>query len=660
MPELSENIALQVVGGGVLKRRKVRKGTQSCWECKRRKTRCTFAAPTDSICDGCRSRQTRCISQVFHDEVPYTSKNNDRLDRMESLVEQVTRMLNQLNISQQHKSPEPPISAIASGPSLESLVSSDFGSLSDALLAVWPNRHDLDLIVNVPIGISILFHGVVCQSYTEMFSRQIESPQRMLQTPSRDSHPVFIARRILLLATLLQGIPPNSVDKLVGLSSDYRIMMSRLFSTVTKLVTSNDELVNSIEGIECIMMESMYLNNAGNLRQAWLANRRAMSMAQLMGLHTGASSSSMFLEAETQNRINPSYMWFRLVVSDRYLSLMLGLPQGSHEHAFANLEPEDKCMAIERMERLESVAGSLIIQRNSADRTNLAATSKIDKLLQDAATAMPPQWWSTTFNPTTISGNGIKAFEETLRLMNQFTHNHLLVQLHLPYMMLSSSTELSYDYNKMIAANASRTILTQFISFRNSILASAYCRGIDFITFIASTTLCLAHIESRRQHSTYTSSCNTAFQSLKHQRLGDCGLLERTLEIMEKMAKDNSDVVAQKISHILRPLLAVEDNSFKGGCYQIDASSEAGKQESQCIGDTSKNSHAIHIHIPYFGTVQIEHQSAESDQTPSAFDASGQLEAFLLVPGLAADVDEWALQGVDMALFSNLANGSLD
>lgn len=71
------------------KKRKIRKGTLSCWECKRRKIRCTFAAPTDTICDGCRSRQTRCISQEFHDDAALPNKKVDRLSRVESLVEQL-------------------------------------------------------------------------------------------------------------------------------------------------------------------------------------------------------------------------------------------------------------------------------------------------------------------------------------------------------------------------------------------------------------------------------------------------------------------------------------------------------------------------------------------------------------------------------------------
>jgi hypothetical protein len=43
--------------------RKVRKGTHSCRECRRRKVRCTFASSKDPICITCHRRGTKCISQ---------------------------------------------------------------------------------------------------------------------------------------------------------------------------------------------------------------------------------------------------------------------------------------------------------------------------------------------------------------------------------------------------------------------------------------------------------------------------------------------------------------------------------------------------------------------------------------------------------------------
>jgi len=47
-------------------RRKLRKGTFSCWECKRRKIRCIFNADSDSLtCNGCWRRGIQCVSQAF-------------------------------------------------------------------------------------------------------------------------------------------------------------------------------------------------------------------------------------------------------------------------------------------------------------------------------------------------------------------------------------------------------------------------------------------------------------------------------------------------------------------------------------------------------------------------------------------------------------------
>ncbi|KAH8822029.1 hypothetical protein F5884DRAFT_817262 [Xylogone sp. PMI_703] len=669
-----------------LKRRKVRRGTQSCWECKRRKIRCTFATPKETTCDGCRSRRTRCIGQEFYDERVAAGK---KVEEMACYFEPNPKS----GRSRTATALLPGI--VATDPTysldLDGLLTTNLNDLCSILFTVYPTQQDLDLILSIPVNVAILWHGTVCRPYSAIFSKEVAISSRgILEQPPAGSHPVLIARRLLLLASFLQGIPVCSASMLTGLSSDYRVIMSHLFNTSTRLVTSNDELLSSLEGIECVMIESMYLNNAGNLRRAWLANRKAMVLAQMLGLHTGIHSSGTILEENTRERIDPDYMWFRLVCTDRYLSLMLGLPQGCFGDHFADLTALNRCMAVDCMERMESVAAGLILQRNSVERTDLAATLRIDKMLQEAAALMPPQWWLTTPNLIAITGYDAEGFKEIIRVMSHFTHYHLLVQLHLPYMMLASN-KTSYDYNKMTVVNASRAIVALFLSFRDSISTPAYCRGIDFIAFIASTTLCLAHIEARRQHRT-----GSIFQSLQHQRLADRGLLERTLEVMKTMAQGTHDIVAQKISDVLQPLLAIENNSSRGDSYNICASSDVDKQESQLLGDTSDAFHALHIQIPYFGTVKIEHcptipGTVETVQRPSEEqfwdpytshiddsslvvlhgpghlngDKEGELTSpsrqpgyelspsYLLVPGLTAELDNWVLQGVDLALFHN-------
>lgn len=77
------------------RRRQVRKGTRSCWECRRRKIRCVFDGPGGrDTCRTCWEKGTPCVGQEFpEDEVPHVRATVgsvvDRLGRMERLVEQL-------------------------------------------------------------------------------------------------------------------------------------------------------------------------------------------------------------------------------------------------------------------------------------------------------------------------------------------------------------------------------------------------------------------------------------------------------------------------------------------------------------------------------------------------------------------------------------------
>jgi hypothetical protein len=71
-------------------RRKVRKGTRSCWECKRRKIRCIFASTDDAVCVSCQRRRAPCVSQEMPEDLAPAKRGNrhlgDRISRVEDLV----------------------------------------------------------------------------------------------------------------------------------------------------------------------------------------------------------------------------------------------------------------------------------------------------------------------------------------------------------------------------------------------------------------------------------------------------------------------------------------------------------------------------------------------------------------------------------------------
>jgi hypothetical protein len=423
----------------------------------------------------------------------------------------------------------------------------------------------------------------------------------MLQLPPPGSHPVFIALKLLVLSSHLQSFPPCNIQNLDQLGVNYRDIMSRAVDTVHNLVNCNDELVSSIEGIVCIMIESLYYNSAGNLRRSWMTMRRAMLIAQLLNLHRGRHPPSMMtLERQT---IRPEYVWFCLVRSDRYLSMMLGLPQGVPENdLFGTAKELELCTPMERLQRIHCDVGGRILNRNEADINDLATTQEIDKLLQTASMSMPPQWWLIP-NLAPSASDKTEQFYETNRIMDQFTHYHLVARLHLPY-LLRSLADGRYEYSKVTAVSASREVLTRFMALRGSNMIGSYCRGVDFLVFIASTTLCLAHIHARHSQVLASNGEDGFFINyLAHQRPSDRGMMERALESVEHMASGSADMIATKIATIFRHLLSIEADAFDGSSYISSASGEEGQE---CSGSLSDGGNVLRIYIPSFGTIKIE------------------------------------------------------
>ncbi|KAL2825680.1 hypothetical protein BJY01DRAFT_230095 [Aspergillus pseudoustus] len=689
-----------------IRRRKVRKGTQSCWECKRRKVRCIFASAEHAICNNCRRRGTACISQEIPEDRAVSSHTeinqlNARIRRLEALLEQSTHdpraeIFPPVVLTREGDAPKgvPTDHTHAAASQLSDRLAGKYDEVCRELIAAWPNEDDLNRICSLPVGLSTPLYWAICTPYSGITGVEPPSPRDMLQLPPLDSHPVLIARKLLVLGTFLQGVPPTTIQKLGSFVDTYREIMARVFDRATRLVTTNDELTGSAEGLECILVEAVYQNYAGNLHRAWQAVSRAAAVAQMLGLHRGINSPSMkFLEPETRARFNPEYICFRLVQMDRYLSLMLGLPQTSLESRFRTLKVTDVEHPIESMERIHCRIAGRILSRTDEDINDLAKAYEIDKLIQDAAAVMSAQWWLVP-----RFSDGEELLRDTMRIMDQFTHHHLLVRLYMPY-MLRSSSDHRYDHCKSTALNASREILTRFIAFRTSNPAHFYCRGTDFLAFVATTVMCLAHIDSRGKPPSTTGS---PINFLVHSRPSDRGMMERASEIIESMANSSAtDAIATKLTRILRHLLVIEANAANGTIYSTSSSTT---NEGEHDGGLAQGGKALRIHIPYFGSIhfekgsiskapqtqtqahaeppelttaasayiephRLENQTQPStayyqQQTSSQLDDLGLQQFGESLPDLPIPLDfsytdeNWDLQGIDIALFDSLFRGT--
>ncbi|KAK5627666.1 hypothetical protein RRF57_003381 [Xylaria bambusicola] len=646
------------------KRRKLRKGTRSCWECKRRRNKCTRSRTGDK-CDDCHRRGTQCIGQEFPQEPVVSERrviskpDDSRLLRLEALVEELSRKIDSKNacgyragLSSNYRSGEPQVSvgdnyddyifADLSAPSADNDLASlrlhvlrnnitpsllraptgsswgQFGDAADqritpavhALISAWPNERHHDAIINSKATNLHPALSSACSGF-----QFPPSPKDLLRLPPPGTTSVAIARQLLVLGTYLQVLSSQNGQETTGSRPDYRLISSRALETASKIITHNDSLPQSLDIIECLIIESQYYNYKGNIRRSWTILRRAVAMAQLLGLDRQTKRiipDSSSLDAQSASR--QERIWFLLVHFDQYVSLVLGTPPSLPEHSLIAPEIMERCTPSGRMGRFHSMAAGRILHRNRINMYDVAETREIDKILQKATICMPARWWLLPNRSDACGGEEFVSLET--RVVSHFAHYNILLQLHLP-LMLHSLRDQQHYYSTTAVINSSREILIRFITFRSHHPSVSYCRGLDFFAFVAGATLCLLHIYSSYE-SQAADRCGGISISdlLAHQRIANRGLMEQALESIEKIAEiESDDRLSSEIIPIFRRLLAVEEKAYEGVDYRIHLPPNTEQLRDKNSQEGIGSSDTLHLDLPFCGTIRIERAHPPSDIT---------------------------------------------
>ncbi|RYP08991.1 hypothetical protein DL765_008608 [Monosporascus sp. GIB2] len=674
------------VSGITAKRRRIRKGTRSCWECKRRKVRCEFISPADAVCDGCRHRGTDCVGQDYAEDAPpppvdRNHRIDDNMQMVEIIVREVLKSVGNGNSPVPSSSMIPavggsdhtrvrdmstPPAGIPTPTSTESelsgcpaptkssknlvlgnVVSSPklptqkqphgedqgrtltgtvgtgkYANLSRLLHAALPPREVIEAISNwgSPVSIFFVHHMRTRPLETERDTQRVAG--KLLDVPEPTEHPVILARYMLTLATFLQYLHPGSYESFKGMSETPQDLMYRLADVVSSYVTTQDELLGSVESLECMTLEATFQANTGNLRRAWLTFRRAIGLAQLMGIHRRSNRPPVTFLNPHSTEVDTQVMWFRLIYVDRFLCLMQGLPPATADNeinhddtvALANGAP------IDRLERIHCSLALRILQRNevSPGKHDYTITQEIEAELQKAANYLPGGWWLV---PNLAATEEHAIFGDMLRLVNQMFHYNLLNQLYLPFMLRSirstnSAGEASqqpdqrHEYAKLTCVNASREILTRFIAFRSFNRIAFCCRSTDFFALMAAITLLLAHLDSHRIYHEHGATSQFPYNMLANQRLSDLAMMEEVLDNMYHVSRLDTDVLSQKSANLLRWLLAIEAEAAGGRIYHIERVNEQAFEGSHGEDDNGSFSEgteqqSVRMNIPYFGVIKI-------------------------------------------------------
>ncbi|KAJ3528441.1 hypothetical protein NM208_g10197 [Fusarium decemcellulare] len=733
------------------KRRKVRKGTRSCWECKRRKTKCIFVLSEDATCIGCQRRRAPCISQHMPEDLAPVKGGNrhltERISRVEDLMngfladkEVVAQVQGNRGLTTSGPpktrsddstlpttSPTPVhvrkkpmslsiriliVTQSLKEPICNSSLAPDCQGLSGQpetetalhhLLAAFPADEDANILLRASSIPSLYTELVNTQPHSKLTPDRLAAPCSKPEFPSLNIHPIKLARLMLTFAITLQ-IPHG--EEFVGLSEPKDTLMRRLVTAATTWVTTKQEMHATVEGLICILFEGAFETNRGNLRRAWSVYRRAMTVAQLMGLHRSRIPPLTRIDPDLD--ANPGFLWFRIVYMDRYLSLLLGLPQGTSDKSMGDMSVLHHEPPLGQFERLLTVIASRILERNETpfDRNNITTTMSIDSELLRLSKSMPASFWRTAEFHHDMPGSP-NALLETLRLAAQVYYFGLLIQLHLPYMMRGGD-RTEHQYSRMTCVNASRETMARFIAHRNFNPMSSCSRPVDFFALLAAMSLLLAHLGAHHNPG--------ATSVLAHQRSGDRAMLGQAVERMDAISSVNNDAITEKSAMLIRKLLNIEADASEGISYTTSLGGDVAQE-----GDNEGE--GLRLPIPYLGVIRItregpispvpsrsnqtsladllridddalqtRHQESptveqplshlhdisqsstcpeglpvqlqvpESErpipQDPSLTPDEMTLNPQLELPSIMADVNDWAFQGVDTAFFDNLMRGT--
>lgn len=462
--------------------------------------------------------------------------------------------------------------------------------VSTTLRSILPSQSVLEAIVTASTGAPYV--SALCYSEAERRQGKVESPLAMSVIPPVSSHPLLLAKKALQILLCIQQLPPVFDWDSTGANHSKSEVMTRLSGTVT-LVTSNDELIGYAEGIECLILNACYQANCGNLRKSWISIRRALNMAQMIGIDKGHSIAFRSCDPNVRiaHRSSADVLWYKVVFWERYLSLLLGIPVGSSGNGFASGATCAEDTPLDQLEKSHTVLTALIVDRNndyrkdpSRQQINYAVTQEIDLELENAAKAMPPGWWDEPRLDAFASYDSL--WDTTARLLAQIHHYTLVLMVHVPHMLRDLSSP-RYDYSKTTCVHSARELLSRYFSFRTHNVSANSFRRVDFAGLMAGMTLCLSYLGKRKGEIWDRSKVKD-----------DAEILEMTRRRMQHVASVNGDRLSREVVSIIEQLAPIID---KAAALLEDRRGSL----SGIIARPPDTPRDLHFNVPYLGSVDI-------------------------------------------------------
>lgn len=444
----------------------------------------------------------------------------------------------------------------------ESTQHSNCDNAHRTLTALLPSQHDADIIFESCNGWTVL-EGIYKASADLYVNRDRQSYALDMLAVARE-RPIIVARTLLHLAICINSLPPEFDQSRLSSMWNLDATMQNYVTTVTSLITSSDEQMLTLHGLETLLLLALYHMNSASLRQAWLIVRRGTNLAHLMGFHRIITQPD--LDPPVPGVSNAKATWRHFVDLDRYLGLHLRLPFAAEDYPLR----EDANLHEIHKSKINVISRQIAELDRDVSPQTYAGALAMDEKLEVMMRELPKDFWEVPNIPSTArSPESHIALE---RLMVQMWHFEMKIFIHLPY-LLRAPHESRYEFSKVTALQASRNVLMRWFALRNASITQACCRLGEIGVFIAAVTLTLDIV----------IELGTKEKSEVQKTKGtDFAMICRLIGEMEKLAKASSrEKIAARSAVVLKKILTSLDPNKQ----------PAGKAR---------------FTIPYFGTVELE------------------------------------------------------
>ncbi|PVH95780.1 hypothetical protein DM02DRAFT_689396 [Periconia macrospinosa] len=602
--------------------KRLRLGTKSCSECRRRKVRCVFKQGV-MTCDGCLVHDVVCQPQKGAPRPTNSRETTAGNDRAPS-AHDVTEMLQSHNVtvpiirstiadSVEFQSQTVPLSenrapseiSADQGPPASNALHTSNNDVGDAdpnnaplpqllqnhafmtpllssnprpTLSIHIPRPPLPTLATLksllsysekywPIWPTIAFDVARLQQF---ILSQHEFNSHALTTDMNSHERLAIAKLYLWIALCLVHCPRRHIDSLT-LPEIKKDLIARYTDYASMVLSINIDGNGGEEEVECLSILWKIAFDTGKPNRAWRYLRQGITRAIQLGYHR---QDVHFDERKTA-------IWTALWQHERRISCMLGLPScTSKEHAGTRLQDlpqNDATFAAHH--RLSVIEGEIVKRDQTGAKNDYALTIQIDQDLESIRPLLP--FLSAQSDLVTIyTAVGVKIrFHDTQKL------------LHVPCILREDISTLSrYSFDRVV--DACREII-HTLTFLREVCDEYMCEVLDFQLFSAAMTLIIGILSHRRESTTSSSPSSI-------DETSDWNLVDSSLKCLRSTVERLDCSVAKQGADTLDAIIAV--------CHHRRLPDQQPSLENDSLVVT----------VPYFGCFRINFPDSSSSAFPQS------------------------------------------